>query len=279
MGRWARLDGAETLASLGLALRGFEVDAQGHLSEARSAIGQTETLLADRRGDCERAVDAATTALDSCQSVEDADCGEEAAALDRARARLDAIRDAIERFAAAVGRFESSAPLLSSLIEQRMPAARGWLDGKADVVSGSYAGPGIGSAAGSTSASRSSGGTPAAAGAPPIASFNVGGAAFSDVPLSLIENPTFQPGEFAQADIADIMRSFGALPGIRAAIANGTIGALIQQNPNARRVYDFFFRGEAVKLGWHNGQYTITNGKHRVAVAQRLGLKTIPAII
>ena len=107
--------------------------------------------------------------------------------------------------------------------------------------------------------------------------YTTGGDTFQDVPLDLVEQPTFAPGEYQEADLADIQHSLGRLDEVRAAAKDGTIDQLADNDPDARRIYDFFYGGEAIRLDWAGDHYEINGGKHRIALARELGLPNIPA--
>jgi hypothetical protein len=109
--------------------------------------------------------------------------------------------------------------------------------------------------------------------------FQTNGKTFTDVRIDLIEEPQFMPGEWAEADFNDMLQSFNGLPAVRRAIDDGTIDALLAADPAAKRVYDWFFGGDSIRVEWYDGRFTISGGKHRITMATQLGLSTVPAYV
>lgn len=272
----AHLREAELLASLREALFLFETSGRSVMLDARQAIGDTEAWLDGRRGHWAAEAARLRRDLQLCRAAaaDGGDCSPIAAALKDAEDELETAERWIGQVARAATTYRANETRFQRVLDHHCSTARAYLGQKQEVVTGFAGGGGAGTGGGTSRTAAN-----AATTAPSLSSYATNGGAFSDVPLGQIEDPSFAPGEFQQADIRDMRQSFAQLPQIQSAIQNGTIGQLTAADPALMRTYTWFYGGEAIKLEWQNGRFAINNGKHRVYLARMLGVSQVPSVI
>ncbi len=306
MSGYARITDAEALRSLRSALASFTVKAEQAVGQAGRALQQTQEWLAERRGYWEAEVMRREMAYHACISYRDADgygrdCSWEAAALRQAQLELANVRRWVQAVDQVGQSYTASARKFESMVQNESSQAGAFLDRAAMIVeryssgggstgggqSSAFAAAGLTATGGGMAASGPAGtGSASSTGQAysgsaglALPSYNANAGIFSDAPLDEVETPQFAPGEWQQADVTDMRHSFSRLPEIRQAIDGGYIDKLVASDPDAARIYSWFYGTESVKLAWYQGQYTITNGKHRVALARMLGLPNVPATV
>lgn len=269
---YAHLQEPELLVTLSDSLALFAVAARSRMLEVQSKANAAELELLQRRWRWEQEVARLEALMAAADDGIDVPWGVHAE-LERARKELATADHWIQRLSAARQTFDANLPRFSSLVDQQCHGAREFLRSKNEIVDRYVAAP---AASPESRASRAQIGqsTPNR-----MQTYQILGKTFSDVPLDLIEEPTFAYGEFQQADLRDMQRSFAQLPSLTRAIQNGTIESAIAQNPALQHAYEWFFGGESVKLEWQNGRFAINNGKHRVLLARRLGVAKLPATV
>lgn len=116
---------------------------------------------------------------------------------------------------------------------------------------------------------------------------------FRDVPVDLIDtsdSPVKSPDDFRKGTsypiIAKECRDLNDI--VRPAVKRGAgpdhfrdldMSRRSHTNTRLQDVYTWFFGQRPVRLVYQNGRYTVENGYHRIFVATRLGLRTIPAVV
>jgi hypothetical protein len=111
-----------------------------------------------------------------------------------------------------------------------------------------------------------------------------------DVPVEevdLSDSPVQDTDDFRKVSHAEMVEGFRKLQEeVRPAVAQGAEGDYFSRldqergldyEHGYRRVYDAFYGDDAIRLDKVDDTYTVVNGYHRLAVAQELGLRTVPA--
>lgn len=93
--------------------------------------------------------------------------------------------------------------------------------------------------------------------------------------------------DFTKVSKAEMLEGFAKLQSVvRPAVEKGANADYFSQMDEEqgldykngyRKIYDAFYGDDAIRLDKVGDTYTVTNGYHRLAVAQELGLETIPA--
>jgi hypothetical protein len=272
-------------------LRDSLLTIQDQQLEALDQIGNGATEVLDALESevvrCHAEVGEAQEELERCRELQAVaaaqgayvDCSSKERALEEAERRLQTAQAALQAAEAANAEYQQAAYRHRAYLDEAIPTMRVGLERRAQSLEAYLAWSvqqrrgvdlaSVGAARGGFGGQR----TGIVGSNTPVSKMH------RDVPLELVEEPEFAPGEWAQADEADMRASFRQLPSVQQAIAKGTVDGLIEADPGARRVYDWFYGSEAVRLDWYQGKYTITNGKHRIELARRLGLSYIPAVV
>jgi len=105
--------------------------------------------------------------------------------------------------------------------------------------------------------------------------------------VDLSDSPVHDTGDFHKVSHEKMIEGFRKLEEeVRPAVAKGANGDYFSRLDDERgldyehgyrRAYDAFYGDDAIRLDKVDETYTVVNGYHRLAVAQELGLRAVPA--
>jgi hypothetical protein len=284
----------EALPNLATALGRFGERAGEALDEAASS---TRRALEQLEDDCRKLA----YELDSLQeqydalSGEEEDSGELLEQINDAQERLHNREQALDRVEAMADAFRRTADRLNAVVRGRIPAAGAFLERKYDelclytaLAPPNFRGSAPSGAGGTQSSSRSGSG---AEGAGDLTVFRLP-PGFQWVSLNEVEPTDFEVDDFTKVPADEMARGFRALAEhVLPLIDIGGHGADstrfgdvdrasgTEYSSGLQRVYDAFFGTDAIRLDRRagGGVWSVTNGRHRLAVARRLGITHVPA--
>ncbi|HWJ84592.1 MAG TPA: hypothetical protein VNR62_04140 [Cellulomonas sp.] len=276
-----------------LAVPELGADIRAYVARMRAGQSAVSGRLADAEAACRRATDEARRDLSvameqlaACRQQENADTTWAVATVDRAKARLAAmygvatdVASLRSQYEPAARRFESATEVLAQQVQRELGRAEQTLD--------AYLGRSHGGGP--------SGGGPHTAGTPPVNDRVSQPAGFPDgvfmVPLSLVDDADTRvqgPGEFSEyytpAALEWAHEAFISViaPGIAAGATIDTFRDLDQaENRMGTRSYAMTYQGflgtDAIVLSPAGAGLEVNNGYHRIWVARRMGLTSVPA--
>jgi hypothetical protein len=284
----ADLRSFDELEALAAALAVFANAAREALSEADGAARSEISIIDERKRDL--AWEAARLSDEYESLDEDEDGGYLQDSLYEVREELGHAEAAGARVEEAHDTFLSGANALSRIIDDRLPAARAFLERKLEQAhayvslhpsadSGS-----AGHLASSVAATAGGGGRLA------LEAFRLP-EGFTWIPVDQIEATHLAAVDFRKVSESDIERGFSLLvreilPRIQAGPpADADVFretdrmACRDESSGARRAFEAFFGLDAIRLDRRVGDpvFSVTNGRHRIDVARRLGLTHVPA--
>lgn len=276
----------EAIRRQGDVLRTFATAAEGLVQQAERAAADVRERISDETGHRRAALSAAEAQLGACEREEGADCSYEARAVAQAeRALADAERAsrmaerALREFHGPRARFRREVDTLTTGGRTLLSTMASDLDLYLQVAGGGGGGLGLG---GGSSGSSTAAGSAQPAGLP-------GGV--SMVPLASIDasdSGVTGPESFGKGySPDDLAWAFDALHEVvLPAVGHGLGAEYFQSRDQAEGLvgtrsysdtYSGFFGDSAIKLESRgDGTYGVANGYHRVWVAQRLGLDSVP---
>ena len=276
----------EAVGEVQTAVLRFARDAEEVRSTARRAAAEALGRIAGELGERRRARDQARRALQECQAQENADCSAAIAALHRAEERVHVAERAQREGQQAVDAFtpreQGFGRAVDALARDVVVVTRAQADALQGYLAGGGSGGG-GSFTGAASSASSAGGS---------ASTLPNGVQM--IPLDLIDNgygdPVTGPGDFGKGYTPeDLEWAFEALHEVVLPAVQAGKGAdyFSERDRKAGLVgsrsyhdtYTGFFQGDdAITLNTAvGGRYTVGNGRHRIWVARKMGLTSIPA--
>lgn len=303
----ANVRSIQTLADLKTALARYGADAQQMLAQMERTIEQTRQSLAERQRHwqqqvrrCEESVVQARAALSRCQNsaytdregrqhIPDCRQFEQAVLeakrqLDKAVAELRTVEQAIKQVEAAIADYQRQAHRLASFANNDLKEGQALLERKINILQGYVAGGVVTGAMGLIANVLSSLATTVA----PVRAWQEMG--IKDVALSeinLSDSYVHSLEDFKKVSYEAMVNGIEKLQvTVRPAVAAGANGDTFsdldaqQGQPyeqGYRRIYDAFYGDDAIRLEKVKGQYQVTNGYHRLFVAQQLGLDSLPA--
>jgi hypothetical protein len=283
----ADLRSFDELEALAAALVAFAGATREALSEADGAARSEIAVIDQRKRDLEWEAARLSDEYNSLDEDEDGEYLQDS--LYQVRAELADAEAAGARIEEAHDTFRLSAIALTRITDDRLPAARAFLERKLEQAR-AYV---------SLHPSSDSSGhlaplvTPNAGGGAPkpaIEAFPLP-AGFAWIPLDQVETGDLEPSDFRKVSEGDIERGFGflvreILPRIRGGSpADADVfretdrAAGRDEGAGARRAFEAFFGLDAIRLERRAGEpvFSVTNGRHRIHVARRLGLSHVPA--
>ncbi len=291
------------------ALCRFAEEARGILIEARSRAARAEERLAARIQAAERRLDEAERELaEACADERDDDHDDDDDGYDdrryaEARGELDAAREALEALresqadvARLADRARAKLARLDAAIVDRAAAGIGWLDGFIRAVRAYEAERPPDSAIGAPAPSTSPPGpvqlpsvTAAITQAASSSGFTTVGCV--EFPLSALDmggSHVQSHADFRKVSYAQMVDGIAKLDAVvRPLVQKGATAedftAMdaaqgLDYESGYRRVFDAFYgsRGELVRVEWDGQAWSVSGGAHRIFVAQRQGLATLP---
>lgn len=281
----ADLRSTDALEALAAALAAFAGAAVEALDQADAAAHHELEALDERERDLEWEASSLSDEYDGLDEEEDGDH------------LLDRLRDVNEEMAGvaaaaaclqdAHASFAAGARELRRIADAHLPVAREFLGRKIAQVHAyvSLAPPGAPGASGDATGAGHTLSRPDAPASPPAIP---GG--FTWVPLEQVEATVLAPSDFRKVSQEEMEHGFAMLFGeVLPRMRGGPIDAGMFDDLDrdagrdaangARRVYDAFFGIDAIRLERRAGDcaFSITDGRHRIATARRLGLTHVPA--
>jgi len=269
------------------------------LSLLESRKRSAQSLQVQRSDLLRRAEDA----LSNCLASDDNDCrglydlvDRRRAALGRANQQLATVTDHLRRVKTSAGMADDAARAMTSMLDTRGVRAvalchdmqRDLAQASAQIarfVAESTGQPGR-SATGQATAAASGSGRPALPS--PARGHLPSGFAFADlarVPAS--EYTGIDQHSFAKMPESQMREALALLTGnmlgkVDSGASREEFRLLDQQqgrngSVTLLKTYDLFFGSDAIVLSHRNGQYSITNGRHRIWLARQMGITHLPA--
>jgi hypothetical protein len=276
----------EAVAEVQAAVLRLARDAEEVRSVARRAAAEVLVSIAGELGGRRRSRDQARRALQACQAQENADCGAAAAALQRAEERVHVAERAYREGQQAVDSFTPREKRFGRAVHELARDVVVVTRAQTDALQGYLAGAGSDGGGGfmdAPSSARSAGGATSAL-----------PNGVHMIPLDLIDNghgaPVTGADDFGKGySPEDLEWAFEALHEVVLPAVQAGKGAdyFSERDQKAGLVgsrsyhdtYTGFFQGDdAITLNpAADGRYTIGNGRHRIWVARKMGLTSIPA--
>jgi hypothetical protein len=276
----ADLRSFDELEALAAALAAFASATRAALSEADGAARSEIAVIDQKKRDLEW--EAARLSDEYNSLDEDEDGGYLLDSLYEVRGELGHAEAAGARIEEAHDAFRSGANALTRIIDDRLPAARGFLERKLEQAR-AYVSLHPSSASGSAGHLASPDAAKAGGGSagPALETFPLP-AGFTWIPLDQVETGDLIPSDFRKVSEGEIERGFGflmreILPRIQG--GSPADADVFRERSGARRACEAFFGLDAIRLERRTGDpvFSVTNGRHRIHVARRLGLSHVPA--
>ena len=282
---------AERLAipELSSDLRAYVARMQQAQAGVEQRFGAAEQVAERAINQARRNVSAAMARLDSCRADDDSDCSWPAAEVDRAERHLEQMHAVAREIAALRTGHRSAARRFGSALDVLGQAAQRELN---------RAGETLDVYLGGTSAGR---GTVKSGGLPVWGAASSGGGSVTQpagfpvdivmVPLALIDDSgsgVGGPADFGKgysaSDLEWALEKFISIvmPDVaRGATLDDFRARDHREGRMGTRSYEMtycgFFGGDAITLSSHSSTYGVGNGYHRIWVAKRMGLDSVPA--
>lgn len=307
----ANVRSIEALSEFRGALAHFTSEVQNSLNATQLEIRRTQQWLAERErywqrqvSRCEEALQRAESALARCENsgyydhqtgrsyVPDCRQYQQAVQqaqryLRQAQSELRTVQQAIKAVERAAADYQRQAQRMATMLSGDLPKAAALL-GRSIAILQSYlsmsAPSDSGASLGASSSSSSSTTTPT--------SSNWVEQGIIDVPISQIDTSDSSvqgAQDFRKVSHEQMVDGLQKLEEVvRPAVQNGADGDYFSEldaeegldvADGYRRIYDAFYGGEPIRLERIGERYQVTNGQHRLFVAQELGLESIPASV
>ena len=298
------------LAEFTTGLTTFVTRSPALLSAAKRSLAEQLSLLEQRKRSAQALQEQqrdrlshADDALSRCLAGVDNDCQElydlvdrRRAALGRANQRLANVTDHLRRVKTSAGLADDAARAMTAMLDSRgMRAISLCHDIQRDLAQASAqiarfvaesTGQSGRSATGQASAVASASGRPASAST--ARGHLPQGFAFADlanVPASEyadIDHQSFAKMPESEMREAISLLTTGMLGKVDSGASREEFRLLDQQqgrngSVTLLKTYDLFFGSDAIVLSHRNGQYSVTNGRHRIWLARQMGITHLPA--
>lgn len=279
----------EAIRRQGDALRSFEAEAAGVTQQADRAAAATHQEIRDECARRRAALSAAEAELTACTREPEADCSGEARAVELAAAALADAERASRMAERAIREFHGPRARFRREVESHVTGGRRLLTLMAEdlaaylaVASGGTAGVSLGGGGGSptTADAPASSGLPDGWAMVPLAAIDVSGSGVTG-PESFGKGYSPEDLTWAFEALHEVV-----LPAVGQGLGTDYFRSRDQaEGRMGTRSYadtysGFFGRDNAIKLEPRgDGTYEVGNGYHRVWVAQRLGLDSVPGLI
>ncbi|HWA54786.1 MAG TPA: hypothetical protein VG816_11480 [Solirubrobacterales bacterium] len=309
MGESAHLDDRSHLRAHRAALHAFQVAATGACQESLGALERATVDVqrsidrwAAKRAEAQRELTAAERAVRACRRIPKADCSGEVRACQEAQAWLAETEDNLatakrcgEQLRAAADRFRRELSAYRRHLGHELVAAASFLGGLS-VAADAYAGLSVGGGGGGGGAASAVGlGSAAGPGPGSVGGSlpTIGRTDLSEAPLDQIDTSdsgvsgpeSFQKTSYATMREGTQRLDEVVLPAVKRGADGDYFARLdaergLDYEHGYQRVYDAFFGSDSLRLDARaDGRYGVTNGYHRIHVARKLGLRTLPARI
>lgn len=252
------------------------------LTTAEHAIQDTIHRLQDALRLAEDDLEDAREALSRCLDDDDeSSCGSEEAAFYAAQNRVEDLLSALREFEQQADVYENLASIAWQLVDKDIPHCKSELRVREQIVDRLWTD--LGNLQSSSSSSTGKGYRTSAG----SKELNTERTEINVADLPDPEDIT-GPEDFKKWSMEGMTEGFKRLQVIRAEMANGRgldsdywraydqERGLDPSNSYTEVFNTFYGDNNSIKIGVKNGQYDIINGRHRIWLAKRLGLETLP---
>ena len=294
MNRPANIRAAETLDEMRAALACFVVASEEALERFDAEIAHTVAWLQDLEADWRARVRQCQESVDSANEEEEEDVGRVYARLAEAEERLEAVRHTLRQFEDVCDGYRRRKGRFSEFLGEEIPRTTAHLTRLAAALDAylsltppspsgvltSNARPTTTNA--STSLEGVNGDGRARRQGTPIQYI-----ALADIDFT--ESYVRGPDDFKKVSYEEVVAGFSKLENaVRPAVYMGANGDYFSRldsekglsyEQGYRRIYDAFYGEDRIVLDHTGGQLGVTNGYHRLFVAQSLGITSVPALV